>query len=57
MSQLDKELEQMELDLVQSCEFGVCCINCGKLVMYANPINFEGQQLPDMICLECKNKK
>jgi hypothetical protein len=47
---------QIELDLIEKCEFEVRCINCGKIVMYANPTNFEGQQLPDMICLECKNK-
>ena len=32
----------------------VRCINCGDIVMYANPTNFEGMQLPDMICLKCK---
>lgn len=49
-------LEDMrqEKELVEGCWFGINCINCGKTAMYANPKNFEGMQLPDMVCLTCK---
>ena len=45
---------EFENDLIDECTFEVCCINCGDIVMYANPKHYEGQRLPDMICLKCK---
>lgn len=51
---IDAELDEMYQYLCDVCTFGVHCIGCGKLVMYADPTHHEGMQLPDMICLECK---
>lgn len=41
--------------LNKDCTYEVHCIRCGDLAMYANPKYHEGLQLPDMICIPCKN--